>query len=124
MKAKNHIKPIKIILPIFGLVLLLLLSPCKVRNFAQAKLDIPQTEVSNKSKTITHNSPCSDLEIAIPSFTEKKSYSQQLAVITKNADTAFSAEILHTFSQPNKASNTLTAAVPLYILYQNFKDYL
>ena len=37
-------------LSVVSLAFLLLVSPCKVRNFFQAELGLPQTEVSNKNK--------------------------------------------------------------------------
>ena len=42
-------------LSVVSLAFLLLVSPCKVRNFFQAELGLPQTEVSNKNKSAPKN---------------------------------------------------------------------
>lgn len=123
MKAKTNIKTIFTIVPFLGLVLLLLLSPCKVRNFIQSELGIPQTKVSNKSQTTVSNSNCSSYEVTIDTLAKKKSHPLQSAVITPKVDfvlTNFNTN----FSFSYKARNHSTLSIPLYILYQNFKDYL
>lgn len=122
MKVKNK-KSIYSLLPIFGLVFILLLSPCKVRNFVQVKLGTPQTEVSNKSKVIISSSNCSDIQITTASVANKQCNPQQLAVFTANAFSFFSVEVVHLFYQTNIVSKK-PITVPFYILYQNFKDYL
>ncbi|WP_066758250.1 hypothetical protein [Crocinitomix algicola] len=51
MKLKRTIKTLISTVPIFGLGILLLLAPCKVRNFIQAELGLEITKVSNLSQT-------------------------------------------------------------------------
>lgn len=55
---KGESKNIGTLLFAVGLILLLLISPCNVRNFIQEELGLPQTEVANKSKTYLSNSNC------------------------------------------------------------------
>lgn len=51
MKLKRTIKTLISTVPIIGLGILLLLAPCKVRNFIQAELGLEITKVSNLSQT-------------------------------------------------------------------------
>jgi len=125
VKAKNNFKYQYSILPIFGLVFLLLLSPCKIRNFIQAELGVAQTEVSNKNQTTINNSSCSDSETVSMIEAKEKSQSQKLPFIASNTDRTFATTVFNTtYPQEYKEGNVSTPAVPLYILYQNFKDYL
>lgn len=125
MKESILIKKIQTLLPALALALLLLLSPCKVRNFIQSELGIPQTEVTNKSKSNLINSNCSDLEIADAILSKEITAFQHDFVFTAPVDFSFnnynySEKHLHlTVSRNHSVSR-----VPLYILYQNFKDYL
>lgn len=125
MKESIHTKKIQTLLPALGLVVLLLLSPCKVRNFIQAELGIPQTEVTNKSKSNLVDSNCSDLEIAdailskeIPAFQYDLIFPVPVDFSFKNYN--YSKKHL----QLTGSQDPSVSAVPLYILYQNFKDYL
>lgn len=113
-------------LPILGMTLLLLLSPCKVRNFVQAELDMPQTEVSNKSKSAISNTGCSFFEVASDALvTEKASFQNLHAFAAIGFVLVFRASgFSHHYAQPHNARIHLAIDVPLYILYQNFKDYL
>ena len=122
MKVKNK-KSIYNILPIFGLVFILLLSPCKVRNFIQVKLGVPQTEVSNKNKSTIKSSNCSNLEITTNYKASKKDKSQQALLIPTCSDIIFSTIEVQLSTHLNESSKK-TTTVPLYILYKNFKDYL
>ena len=109
----------------FGLVLLLLLSPCKVRNFIQAELGIPQTTVLNKSQSTISTSSCSISEVSTTVNTGGKSKTQQLPLVNATTGlTSLQVNYTQTYSQLYKANIESFAAVPLYILYQNFKDYL
>lgn len=100
-----------------------MLSPCKVRNLIQSELGFTQTKVGNKSKSTVGTSNCSIYEVATNTIVKKKSQSQQTPSITINSNFVVS-RIPTTHSQSYQASNHSTATVPLYILYQNFKDYL
>lgn len=112
-------------LPVLGLVLLLLLSPCKVRNFIQAELGIPQTEVANKNQTTFSNSNCNDLEITSTTLVKEKPHYQYLPATIEYVGLAFNVtDITNNYFQPQTVRNHSASAIPLYILYQNFKDYL
>lgn len=113
------------LLPILGLVLLILLSPCKVRNFIQFELGVPQTEVSNKSKTTYNNSDCDHFDNTVLTIAKGKSTSQPLP--HSNFDSIFNLkrlEFASNYSCLGQKTLESVVGVPLYILYQNFKDYL
>ena len=125
MSVKRNIKSSYSILPIFGFILVLILSPCKVRNFIQATLDIPETEVTNKNQTTIGNSNCSTFQVLVNNSNQKKQNTQQLPEITSNADVTFSVNSFYTNNlQSYKVRINSISSIPLYILYQNFKDYL
>lgn len=125
MKEFFKTKNTTALLPVLGLVLLILLSPCKVRNFIQFELGVPQTEVSNKSKTTYNNSDCDHFDATVIVLAKEKNTTQPLPY----------SNFISTFNlnRSGFASNHLKVGhkavesaiqVPLYILYQNFKDYL
>ena len=125
MKEKLNIKALNTLLPILGLAVLLLLSPCKVRNFIQAELGVPQTEISNKNKTTVSSSSCSDVEISNLNSVDKSSFSQQLPAILVDFALAFQiSDITKSYSNNYKNRSYSVSAIPFYILYKNFKDYL
>ncbi|RSK39860.1 hypothetical protein [Mangrovimonas spongiae] len=126
MKEKTSIKTIASLLSLVGLAVLLILSPCKVRNFIQQELGIQQTEVSNKNKTTISLSNCVDTEITTDNFTlEKNSFSQQLIATKTGISTSFIATDFSYNHTPSYVARKHTSAtIPLYILYQNFKNYL
>lgn len=111
-------------LSIFGLVLLLLLSPCKVRNYIQSELGIPQTNVLNKSQSTIPHSNClgfeaSDIEQSVlePTF-------QQLDLfVLKSYNSGFKLDLYNQSIYSISSRNHSISAVPLYILYQNFQIY-
>lgn len=117
-------KKINIALSVFGLVLLLLLSPCKVRNFLQAELEVTQTKVLNKSQSTISLSNCQTI-----AFSEniKTNFQQDL----KHFDlpilesSYFTIEVdLSKFSLISSPTrNPSTSNIPLYILYQNLLVY-
>ena len=124
MKENSNIKTSNTLLPLLGLVLLLLLSPCKVRNFIQVGLGITQTEVSNKSQSTISYSDCNDFEITNNSIVKSTSSANVIAII-RDFNTAFVVpDISKSYLQPDQAGNDSVSKIPLYILYQNFKDYL
>src|SRR5690606_6095101 len=63
MKNQFHIKPLFSVLSVMVLALLILLSPCKVRNYIQSELDIAQTQALNKSQSAFSPSTCIGFEI-------------------------------------------------------------
>ena len=124
MKERLEIKKRDSFLSIFGLVLLLLLSPCKVRNFVQAELGVPQTNVLNKSQTTILTTSCVTFDVA------EINHSSSISV-TKVIDLFFNEKlfVFHFPIQP-KATNALQISksklipsIPLYILYQNIQVY-
>lgn len=125
MKQKLNITPKSAILPVLGFALLLLFSPCKVRNLIQAELGTSQTEVSNKSQTVINNASCISLEIASSTLVKEKAptYQYSPAYLTKQ-EVVLNVSNSNSPAKPFAARSHSASAVPLYILYQNFKDYL
>lgn len=119
MKEHMQIKKLVTLASLFGLIALLLLAPCKVRNSVQTALSLPQTEVSNKSICQVYE----DVE-SVVSVT-KNTY-QNAPVILKN-ETRPNFETLNlsqqTTTQLTDKSDAVTL-IPYYILYQNLKVYL
>lgn len=124
MKEKLELKKYYSLLSVFGLVLLLLLSPCKVRNFVQAELGVPQTQVLNKSQTTISTTNCVAFDVAEINHSSSTS-------VTKVLDIFFNEKLFafHSLIQP-KATNALRISksklipsIPLYILYQNIQVY-
>ena len=122
MSKNSSLINIKLILPVFGLVLLLLMSPCKVRNFIQAELDIPTTEVLNKNKSSISQVNCQSFQtskavktISNPSIGQPNFLSSEITGFE------FSISIVQNSFPFNSSIEQLTADIPLYILYQNFK---
>lgn len=114
------------LLSVIGLVLLLLLSPCKVRNYIQAELGIPQTKVPNKSKVTISNSNCNTFEIiesALASSKPSIQYLSDLAINNVNF-TLNTIDFTEKSINSYKRRNQFVSCTPLYILYQNFKVYL
>jgi len=112
------------ILSIFGLVLLLLLSPCKFRNFIQAELGLPQTKVLNKSQSAISQSNCQTLELSETVQTiSKPTLNQSDLLISEASRFDFIIYLIkHSFNLNTSRSRQATD-VPLYILYQNLKVY-
>ncbi|MFD2543171.1 hypothetical protein ACFSSB_12635 [Lacinutrix gracilariae] len=124
MKEKTNIRASSIF-PVLGLVVLLLISPCKVRNFLQAQLDIPQTEVTNKSQTSISSSNCNELNIFKSSSAKEKPVSQNaFATLTKFEFPCEISNFPNIYPRLQTSRNNSSSAIPLYILYQNYKDYL
>lgn len=123
VKKEQDIKKISTILSVWGLALLLLLVPCKVRNFIEAELDLPQSKVLNKSQTTLSEADCFNYELSEavqstghPSFQPADLLLQDTRVFSLHAQT-------HPYS-PDFSENAACPEIPLYILYQNFKAYL
>ena len=125
MKEKRDLKSINTILPLLGLALLLFLSPCKIRNFIQGELGVPQTEVSNRSQSTIENASCSNVQIATNTLIKQKYSSQHLPAVLAQFESTFKAlDFANNDLQLPGARNHSASAIPLYILYQNFKDYI
>lgn len=127
MRKLNKITKKSTLFPIIGLIFLLLFSPCKVRNFVQAELNVPQTEVSNKSQTTHNQLSCYDSEITDASLIQVASSTKISAVFLTRA---FNFSLYFVESFPNKITTNyqkkgfITSSIPLYILFKNFKVYL
>lgn len=124
MKEKPEIKKHDSILSIFGLVLLLLLSPCKVRNFIQAELDVPQTNVLNKSQTTISTTSCVAFDVAEINQSSSTSDTKTLDIFANDEVFAYH------FPTQSKFKNTLRTSaskpvpsIPFYILYQHIQVY-
>ena len=123
MKEKIEIKKYYSILSMYGLVLLLLLSPCKVRNFVQAELGLPQTNVLNKSQTTISSTSCVTFDIA---KTNQSSSSDKKAPenLASNEFFAFHFPVQLKITNTHRISKSkLIPSLPLYILYQNIQVY-
>lgn len=111
-------------LSLFGLVLLILLSPCKVRNYIQSELGIPHTNVTNKSQSTISQSTCQGFDISDTVQKVSKPAFQQFGFLNSEV---FRLEMLFVpLFQPCFSSSSRkisTSVVPLYILYHNLKIY-
>lgn len=124
MKEAKSIKPIGALLPIIGLAILLLLSPCKVRNFIQTELGIPQTEVTNKSQTTLKTSTCNDYQIGTLTVVKAKSSTQFLPSFPEANVEYRSDGVVNKCIHYSKERSLSVSPIPFYILYQNLKVYL
>ncbi len=104
---------------------MLLLSPCKVRNYIETELGVPQTEVHNKSKSTLSQANCTNLDIIFKSSTKEKSNVKYLPIISPKFEVFFeTANLATSYILPQEKKKVSAYSTPLYILYQNFKDYL
>lgn len=126
MKDKFNIQAVNKLLLVVGCALLLLISPCTIRNFVQTELGIPSTEVTNISKTTLTNTTCNAVQ-----KTDLASVGTNLTVsstflLTENTI----ACVFIAFELTNQLAGFYTkgkqslSLVPLYILHKNFKAYL
>ncbi|WP_179353975.1 hypothetical protein [Winogradskyella vidalii] len=127
MKIPNHIKHLCSFLSISGFILLLVLSPCKVRNSIQEVFEVPKTEVSNKSISALKNGTCnvSSTENTILSKSNiNLQLSQALLVKPSLFKTNTIALSERSITQYYNARAEIPPVVPYYILFQNNKAYL
>lgn len=125
MKEKRNIKTLHTAFQIFVLAFLLLLSPCKVRNYIQIELGAPKTEISNKNQFTFNNASCSNVEIASNALAKEKSSTPKLSAISTDFKVLFdSPHFSNNNIQPQGTTNHSSVVVPFYILYQNSKHYL
>jgi len=124
VKESCKINKMNSTLSIFGLVLLILLSPCKVRNFIQAELGIPQTKVLNKSQSTISESNCQTFEFSetIQTIT-KPTFQQSDFLISEASHFDFASYLFKNSFNLNTPRTQQVSDVPLYILYQNLKVY-
>jgi hypothetical protein len=124
VKETYKINKLNSILSIFGLALLLLILPYKVRNFIQAELGTPQTTVLNKSQSTISQSNCQTFEVSETlKNSSKPTFKPSEFLISEASRFDFTIYLLkHSFNLNARGSQQATG-VPLYILYQNFKVY-
>ncbi len=124
VKESCHINKNNSILSIFGLVLLLLISPCKVRNFIQAELGIPQTKVLNKSQSTISQSNCQNFELSGTVQTiSRHTFQQPDFPFPEASIVEFAINLIKYSFNLHTLRNQLVSNVPLYILYQNIQVY-
>lgn len=124
MKGKVEIKSSNSVLSVFGLALLLLLSPCKVGNFIQSELGGPQTKVLNKRHSTISQSDCHTFEVSeTVQHITKPSFEQPKLLVSDTDRFDFTIHLLKHSFNPESSISLETTGVPLYILYQNLKVY-
>lgn len=126
MNLNTNIKVIQTWLSALGLALILLLAPCSVRNYFQSTLDIPLTEVTNKSKSTINTANCSISEIeevqnSLPQLVKQYSPVLLACYISFNFHTQILISVKTVSKEIPIQSDTI---VPYYILYQNLKIHL
>ena len=106
--------------------LLLLLSPCKVKNLIQAELGIPITIASNKSKSTIANSNCNVLELEDAQIAVSSNSSKHPSLSVAKTERFSFSKIAENNIITNyfKTSSILVFSVPLFILYQKIKVHL
>lgn len=113
---------IKNLLYVSGLALLLLFSPCSVRNHLQSALDIPQTEVHNVNKAVVNSTNCNVNSAETAAYTSSNIAFQSLKVLD-NAGTSLPNIALYQQSNLSNSSENGedTSLVPYYILFGKLK---
>jgi len=124
MKTGLEIKKLRRIPAIFWLVSLLLLSPCKVRNFIQDQFEIPLTNVLNKSQSVKQAADCLSFEVSKALQTKLKQNVLQSNFTLPNV-CGIERVVLpqEPALTPYTSRPPLALDVPLYILYQNILVY-
>ncbi len=126
VRGRFNIKSKSALFTVIGFTFLLLLSPCKVRNYIQSELGIPQTEVTNKSQLTISASDCNNIEVSDAAITFSKPSTHHISVLLFN-DSTFAVKIVGTLTKSINhfnANSLSVTSIPLYILYQNFKAFL
>ncbi len=125
VKEKSKGQNIHSVLLLLGLAFLLLLSPCKVKNYFQTQFGVAATTVLNKSQSPKTPSSCQPLafskaehQLAHPVFP----YS--LFLCSNGSQVIFSNEFAPALAPLNSPRKAYFPLVPLYILFQNLKVYL
>lgn len=126
MKENKQIKPLLTRLSLLGLIMLLLLSPCKVRNSIEFALGIPQTKVSNRNIATVSNNSCSVYEVrnAKVSVSQPTKPKPPLLTVTISSNDGKIIGVFNPTFTRNERWEESASPVPYYLLYQNFKVYL
>ena len=120
VKVQFKIIKISTILSILGLVVLLLLSPCKIRNFIQAETGVPLTRVLNKSQSTISQSDCQTYETSYSiQLNTQPTVTLSNFVIPKVFSFKPRIRLVREYYIINPSESQLISDVPLYILYQN-----
>lgn len=120
---KNHLlTPISIL----GLVVLLIFSPCSIRNTIQSALHIPTTEVANKNKASLNTNHCNSFEEASFQNIVTKIQKQLIPIFKLDSPvfTIHFTSIAPKFEILLERICSAKSGIPYYILYKNFKVYL
>ncbi|WP_458626236.1 hypothetical protein [Winogradskyella sp. PC D3.3] len=127
MKISYHIKQLTSTLSIIGLVLLLLFSPCKIRNSIQEVFELPKTEVSNKSIASLKQGTC-DISNDAETVLSKSIINLQISQAVLFKPSQFNNDVIALSKRPitqyYNARSAVPPLAPYYILYQNNKAYL
>jgi hypothetical protein len=124
-KEKSGIQHISSVLPIIGLALLMLLSPCKVKNYFQANFGVAQTTVINKSQTALSQIDCRSTEVSeLIEVTTKREIKHPHFFIPETTQITFPVDLSSATSGYLTPRKYPVFFVPLYILYQKLKVYL
>ena len=122
VKEGLEIKNVSLMLSILGMALLLMFSPCKVRNFIEVELGLPQTEVLNKSQSIVSQSDCQSFEASeIVQYNSKPTLHQHDLLFTDASNIEISTNLPNHLFTSHTSVFQQVADIPLYILYQNLK---
>ncbi|WP_439182631.1 hypothetical protein [Carboxylicivirga taeanensis] len=125
VKKPFEIKALWSYLSVPALVLLLLISPCKVRHSIQSELGVPPSEVLNKSQSAVHQLSCLSLEFLESALANSPTTSQQPdGFISNFYQFDFNNPRQAPSSSPALAQNKVARDVPFYILYRNLRAYL
>ena len=104
------------------LTLLLVVAPCKVRNFIEGQIGLPTTEVAHKSKNSLHTSSCTSAEVNDAYYHETSKPVEYVPVSPTASILAFSQNEILRKDVSILVSYTPTAlTIPLYILFQILK---
>ena len=124
MKEGLDIKKASLVLSILGVALLLLFSPCKVRNFIEVELGLPQSEFLNKSQSIVSQSDCQSFDLSeIIHSSSKPTIHKPDFLISDDSNSEFRVNLHSCLFKPYTSVIQQVADIPLYILYQNLKIY-
>ena len=109
------------------MIVLLVFSPCKVRNSIQDVFEITKTEVSNKSVSTLKNTTC-DLSTDINSVISKSSINLEISQALNLNESHFvnNNKVLsdRISIQQYNARDKIPPLAPYYILFKNNKAYL
>jgi len=110
-------------LSVVTLSVLLMVSPCKLRNYIQLELGIPQTSVGNKSKSNASTTTCHAIQ---QDFVETTISTTDIGPSFIAANSTVRSGLIHTNTILGFSGDLWQVArvIPFYILYQNFKIYL